>query len=261
MEEQQQVSVEHLLKRLDRQSDILQSDKAAKSATTSTVSRRATGGSTRFGSAPGNDNEFVCELQAANVNPREIIMQKLMFYSQVINYVLPKSMEKRVAPKKLVMVAKTGLTVLAYYIRWLTDRNLLKSSIASEVRIIAKAIDAILNSEDGDIINQYPIELLMRRLYGFEQAFLKVFQEDDWRPPKTEAARKGWRSKIQWGMLELYDLQALEGEVTSLPDVDSEAQSVAETQRRFESYAETLNHLQPKENSAFPRAIGSTDGS
>jgi hypothetical protein len=60
--------------------------------------------------------------------------------------------------------------------------------------------------------------------------------------------------------MELYDLHALEGEVNSLPSVDAEAASVAETQRRFENYATQLNSVTPGPNASFARVIAGADG-
>jgi hypothetical protein len=184
----------------------------------------------------------------------------MAFYCPVVNYVLPKEMKERVAPSRLTSIALSGLTVLNYYIKWLTDRSLIKSSIASEVKIIAKAVDALISGTNDNSINEYPIELLMRRLYGFEQAFNLVYVEKDWKPPRDESSRKGWKSKVNWGLMELYDLHALEGEVNSLPSVDAEAASVAETQRRFENYATQLNSVTPGPNASFARVIAGGDG-
>ena len=93
---------------------------------------------------------------------------------------------------------------------FLEPKGLMKSSIASEVKVLARTADSLFDSDDPDVINSYSLELVMRRLYGFEKAFEFVEGEEGWRPPKGEAAKK-WKSKVKWGLLDAYDLQSLEG--------------------------------------------------
>ena len=45
--------------------------------------------------------------------------------------------------------------------------------------MLAKTADAPLESDDDNVINEYPLELLMRRLYAFEMACQDVSQLTD----------------------------------------------------------------------------------
>ena len=249
-----QLGVETLLSRLDRHAKILEADREKKDAPEKTRPK----GETRSAGATSMDNEFVKELQSANVNPREWIMRKLCFFTAVVTFVLPKGMKERVTPKKLVQIAKTGLSVLQYYSRWLTEKTLLKSSIASEVKLVSKTADSLLEGPNENCVNEYPLELLMRRLYAFEQAFQDVHVESDWRAPRGEQAKR-WKSKVRWGVLDSLDLYALEADISSIPEVDAEAHEVAQTQQRYASYTTALSTNAPGNTNSFPRAITSTD--
>jgi hypothetical protein len=110
---------------------------------------------------------------------------------------------------------------------FLEPKGLMKSSIASEVKVLARTADSLFDSDDPDVINSYSLELVMRRLYGFEKAFEFVEGEEGWRPPKGEAAKK-WKSKVKWGLLDAFDLQSLEGKKLGIEKVDREASAMTE---------------------------------
>ena len=136
----------------------------------------------------------------------------------------------------LVQIAKTGMNVYEFYVKWLIDKTLAKSSLSSEVKLVAKTADALLESNNDNVINEHPLELLMRRLYAFEVACQDVHQVSDWKCPSGDAGKR-WKTKVKWGQLDIIDLHALEAESASIPAVNAEAFSVAETQRRHENYA------------------------
>lgn len=71
---------------------------------------------------------------------------------------------------------------------------------------------------------------------------------------------KKWKGKIQWGLLEVFDLQALETERNAIQEVEEEAHVVAEKERRFEQYTTTLGQVAPGATSNVPRVIAHEDG-
>jgi len=254
-----QVGVSALLSRLEKQEKILEQDKdSQKGRRGSSVPPEST--TDPDGVAPAGSNHLLKELEASNVNVRERIMTKVRNYKPKVDFKMPKNVQERVGPEKAVQIAKMMMTFFQFYGKWLMDRGLNRSSIASEVKVLAKTADALLEGSDPNVINSYSFELVCRRLYGFGRAFELVFSEADWRPPKGEGAKR-WKSKIQWGMLEVFDLQALEGESNGIMRVDQEAHSVAEESRKFALYQSSLATVQQSSDSnAVPKTIVAIDG-
>ena len=151
-----------------------------------------------------------------------------------------------------------GGTATNYFRTWLESKKLLKSSIRSEVLLAARAIDALVEDRSGaDTINLFVLELLARRLYTFEKAFEAVTEERDWRLPKGQEA-KGWRSKVKWSMLDIYDIQALEKDGAAIESVDNEASALADASNRYNAFTTRVG-AQASSSDQLPLLLASDD--
>ena len=99
---------------------------------------------------------------------------------------------------------------------------------------------------------------MARRLYGYMKAFSDVKKENDWRRP-TGAAGRNWKSKVNWPLLDAYDVIALEKDRYSLENVDRETQGVFQKQQQLDGYLSSLAD-NPATVGTTPHSITATDG-
>ena len=85
------------------------------------------------------------------------------------------------------------------------------------------------------------------------KAFENVRTVSDWQKP-TGPAAKGWESKVQWALLDAYDVLSLEGENLSIKEVDSEAAQRIGEQHNLARYLDALSKGPPAIG-ALPKAV------
>lgn len=228
------VQVADLLSRLSTCAAIADEDREPRG----TAARRLSGGRKRDDT--GETAYWQEKLNEVNSDLKGDVANRLGELSPNVGWKLPQGLAQRVAPGLCARVYKRGGCAVEYYLKWLTNKSLLKSSIASEVRLVARALDALV-AEEGTI-NLFVLELLCRRLYSFEKAFEQVTEESHWRCPKGEAGKR-WKSLVKWNMLDLYDIQSLERDNTALPGVDDEAAQLAEKANRYGAFVNRVTNL------------------
>ena len=64
---------------------------------------------------------------------------------------------------------------------------------------LCAVMDELILYDDVDVINSVGVEMMARRCYGLEQAFLDVDDEKDWRGDRKSL-------KVKWGLVDEYDV-------------------------------------------------------
>ena len=124
--------------------------------------------------------------------------------------------------------------------------------------MLARLMDAELEDQSVDVTQREAFEIKARRLYGYMKAFADVRKESDWRRP-TGAAGRNWKSKVNWQLLDAYDVIALERDRYSLENVDKETQGVFQKQQQLDNYLTSLGSV-PASSGTIPHVILATDG-
>jgi hypothetical protein len=160
-------------------------------------------------------------------------MIQLEQYNEVRSWKPPQGLTETVGPQMVAKIYKNGYNAQKYFDEWLTSKGLKKSSFVSEVNLRARQMDADVEDTEVPCLARESFEMNASKLYGFTQAFKDVWCEGDWRPPKGQTS-KGFKSKIRWGLLDLYDQVELEKERMTVESVDRERQAYAARQRDFD---------------------------
>jgi len=142
-------------------------------------------------------------------------------YRKKVSWLLPGGMKKRVAYKLIYDFYREDKSSEDYMMTWAAEKDLLKSHIIPEVRILTKLLDKTVRDKSSDPVNSSEVERICRRLYSYIQAFKLVKCSDDWRRPRGEGAR-GWKTKVRWALCDAIDMGKLEDESGSIPGVDEE---------------------------------------
>ena len=110
---------------------------------------------------------------------------------------------------------------------------MIKNKAFQEGMSAAVALDYILLVDGVDMINSTEVEALCRKMYGLEQAFHQVFQEEDRRSPK---GAKNWTTKVNWSLRDRYSVKvALQGGV-QVQAADKEVRDRMESEALFQKY-------------------------
>ena len=86
-----------------------------------------------------------------------------------------------------------------------------------------------------------------------------MHSESDWRPPKNQQQARNWKSKVQWALLDAYDVSALERSRTGIQEVDQESAGALKQQQNLENYISGLESL-PTPAGVIPHTIFPIDG-
>ena len=179
------------------------------------------------------------ELKLSMVDGKEKALSQLENFDPHVQWKLPGQMTERVSHKLTAKVFRNHKSFLSFFHQWLKDRGLWKSSIASEIMVLARSMDAENQDGAGQALNRESFEVKARRLYGYTKAFELGKSEGDWKTPKGQAAR-GWVSKVQWPLLDAYDVLSLEGDGVGIESVDRETANILSKKRQLEQYVEAL---------------------
>ena len=190
------------------------------------------------------------ELKASMVDGKAQAASQIERFDPRVKWKLPMNMEERVSHKLTAKVFKTSRSFVEFFTRWLKDRGLWKTSIASEILVLARSLDADMADQSSAAMNREGFEVKARRLYGYTKAFEAAQGTQDWQKPEGAAA-KGWVSKVNWALLDAYDVVALEGDSLSIPAADREAAKAISEKQQLSKYLESLNGA-----AVTPQAVG-----
>ena len=115
----------------------------------------------------------------------------------------------------------------------MTKKELLKSSICGEVRLLASGADAAVEDETCPCLTRQSFEMKTSKLHGFELAFEEVRSEADWRPPKGQNSRS-WKSKVKWALLDMHDPEKMRKSTATIDTVDKERAGVLAQQQTMQ---------------------------
>ena len=75
------------------------------------------------------------------------------------------------------------------------------------------------------------------------RAFEDVREESDWRAPRSQngQGRGAWKSKVKWGMLDMYDNVKLAKDRLPIEEADRERHTYLERAKQLDSYAERVS--------------------
>lgn len=248
------IQIRDLVSRLQVQQEIVRRDADAERRANEApmCSNR---GRRRGDQSPQSDDVevYIQELKGTTADGKDYAVAQLEKFSPDINYKLPLNMKERVNMMLTAKVLKRGGTYVKFFTQWLTDRGLMQSSIAGEILLLARAMDADLQDEDQAATQKESFEIKARRLYGYLQAFAEVRCENDWRKPTGNAART-WKTKVNWAKLDAFDIPALERDRLSVENVDAETQNALGARRRTEAYLTELGNA-PLEPGVTPHVL------
>jgi hypothetical protein len=210
--------------------------------------------------SPGADGKETLreELDSFNLEMKDHARWQIESYNPNLPMKLPMNLKEHVGPVMVARSYKKGKSMASEWEDWLTRKFLTRSSIAPEVRLISRSMDADVKDRKARCLEKESFEIRARRLYGFSRAFEKVQVEADWRKPAGDR-QKGWKSKVVWPLLELYDVPALEREGISIEKVDDEAETVMNRQNKFESYAQRVSQAQSRDQTRERVVVGIDD--
>jgi hypothetical protein len=215
---QQDLAVRDLMRRVQIHEDLIKAD--AMRARREEEPSASTGPVRRTVPLSGA-SKFVDELRSANIDIKEQVQDQLEKVSDDVPWRQAHDMKERVAPMLTAKIYKNGDTALRYVDRWIEEKQLGKSSVVGEVRLLARSLDADNEDASLDSLNKHSYEMRASKLYGYFRAFENVKKESDWRRPSGQNAR-GHKSKVNWAYLDMYDAPTMEQTSLVNPDTDRE---------------------------------------
>ena len=163
---------------------------------------------------------FVAALEESFKDIRACVLEKLKGYQETVEWSLPAGARARVAPGLLARVYRGGRNYEQYVSDQIKRRGLESNHLGSEWMMLAILIDRAVVEGGQAWINLKSTEMALRRLYGIERALENVRCEADWRQPK--GGQKGWRTKVQYHVLEQIDVGGLDKDGIGIEAVDRE---------------------------------------
>ena len=174
--------------------------------------------------APSSDvAPLVVSLEESFKDMRECVLNKLRGYREDVTWTLPAGARARVSPGMLARIYRSGRTYENYVSNLIKQRGLEGCHLASEWMMLAILIDRAVVEGGQDWINLKSTEMAMRRLYGIERALENVRSESDWKQPK--GGFKGWKTKVQYHVLEQIDVGGLDKDGIGIEAVDKEVRA------------------------------------
>ena len=163
---------------------------------------------------------MVAELQESFKDLRACALTKLQGYSENVSWLLPGGAKARVDPAILARIYRGGRSYESYLKEQCKQKGLDGNHLAAEWLMLAILIDRAVIEGSSGRVNLKSTEMAMRRLYGIERALELVHAEGDWRPPK--GGSKGWRSKVQYHLLDDIDVGGIDKGGLGIEAVDKE---------------------------------------
>jgi hypothetical protein len=252
------VSMKDVMDRLKLQEEIIMADREeARRGRKGDVLAFLDSGCEEF-TTPGTDAKSGLrdELDSFNLEMKDHARWQIDHYDakKALKMKLPLGLQEHVGPTMVARSYKKGRSMTTEWDEWLERKGLKRSSIAPEIKILTRSMDADVKDRNSRCLEMESFEVRGRRLYGFSRSFQNVTCESDWRKPAGPNS-KGWKSKVQWGFLDLYDVPALEKEGIAIEKVDEEAEVVMNKQNKFEGYVSRVSAAQAHNPQARERVI------
>ena len=227
-----------LLERLERHKEIVQTDSQAATA----------GAPTRVQEVSSTNSEveaLVRGLDDSFKDMRVMAKEKLEAFNPTVSWSIPGGIKTRVAPSIVARLYRNGSTAVATIRELIRLKQLEGNHMGEEMLLIAMMIDRSMIEAPPEFINYKTTELAMRRLHGIERAFENVKQRSDWKPPN--GAKQGWKSRINYHVLEELDASKSDQEGVLIDGVEKE---LRERLAHRALLAKSLDKLNDHKNSA-----------
>ena len=119
------------------------------------------------------------------------------------------------------------------YVRdFVQAKGLEGNHVANEMLLLSIMIDKAIVESPAEWVNYKTTEIAFRRLHGIERAFANVWKESDWRAPKGNT--KGWKTKVQFRLLDEIDIRSLDENGTVIDSVEKEVRERLQTKALLE---------------------------
>ena len=115
---------------------------------------------------------------------------------------------------------RSGSTALSHVKEIARLKQLDGNHMAEEMALIAMMIDRAMIEAPPSWVNYKTTEIAMRRLHALERSFENVKMRSDWKPP--QGAKAGWKSKINYTVLEELDPSKSDQEGLLIEGVEKE---------------------------------------
>ena len=180
---------------------------------------------------PEEMKELLTSLETSFKDMREVAREKLRSYREVRDWSLAGT-KARAAPAMVAKIYRSGRTCEMYVRDFVQSKGLEGNHPANEILLLSMMIDKAIVESPGEWINYKTTEIAFRRLHGIERAFANVFKESDWRAPKGNT--KGWKTKVQFRLLDEIDIRALDENGTVIDSVDKEVREQLQSKALLE---------------------------